>query len=398
MRNLIFKIDASLRAAVLLTLLAVAVTAQGTGDSVVIIDTTPAGGPAGQVAHWTETKIGAGLLDKFPCVDFASTEDIAAILGHERMKELLGGEETGEEQWKNLAGAVGARYIVAVSVTVLPNGQTIVSAKVIDAKTATTIANEMETAANAEAALDNAESVAKKLMQAFSSIFKNRCEAHWTGSINYTHLIQTSKTENRPGFNYGGGHTLQYSETKSENLSLTANIMLQPMTLGFNGKYSTQARVTQDYRYLYEFTENVSGEMPCREPGRNTYFKKVTGGLKKSRTENGADTDVVAVVIMFYGAGNEKYAIKAKPIKTIKTTGRVEERGRLVGCTPTPFSTVREIEDSKGVGFIDLEGTIDPKNPDVLTGKTVEGDLETGLKTWEWKLRLVRPNQKKALK
>ncbi|HVE59432.1 MAG TPA: hypothetical protein VNB22_21660 [Pyrinomonadaceae bacterium] len=396
MKNLILKIYARFQSKFLSAFLAimfltVSSFAQGTGDSVVIINTTPAKGPADEVAHWAVTKIGAGLLDKFPCVDFASTEDIAAILGYDRMKELLGGGEPSPEEWQSLAGAVGARYIIVVSVTIQPNGQTIVSAKLLDAKTASTIADELETAANAEDALDNAESLANKLMQSFSNIFKNKCEPHWTGSITQTRLLQTATTTDK------SSATSQGSETKSKNLSATVNIVLQPMTLGFSGRFSSQARVTQNYRYIDEFGWTQTGEFPCREPGRNTYYIKATTDFKRITTENGSGAGVETVFIRFYDDG--RYTIYTMTNKPIKTTVKVETSGNDVkNCGTFPFSTARENEDAKNFAYISLEGRVDPKNPDVLTGKKVEGDLETGQNTWEWKLRLVTPNRKKALK
>lgn len=394
MRNLIFKIyklfhwklSSALLLAAILTLSAFA---QGSGDSVFIINQTTTNNAAGVVADYLAGEIGEGIQNQFPCVDYSSPEDVKAVLDAARDKQLLTGE-LSQEQLADLAGAVGARYVVLVSVTVLPNGQTTVSARLLDTKTTNKIADESETAANAEAAFDNAESVAKKLMNAFSKIFKNRCEPHWTGSITYTKLIQmATKTENPEGVNTKG-RTVTVSETKSKNLSATANIVLQPMTLGFSGRSSTQARVTQNYRYLEEYTENQAGEIPCREPGRNTYYKKVTGNTKITQTDNGSETYVVTVFITFYDDGS--YTIRATG-KTIKVTGKIERSGNEAGCRPIQFSSTRETSRDDGFYYIDLKGQVDPKNPNLLTGQKVEGDIETGQSTWTWSLRLVQPKK-----
>ena len=398
MRN-IFRICGSFRsnlwrAFLPVMLFAVCAFGQGTGDSVFIINQTTTNNEAGVVADYLAGEIGEGLQDKFPCVDYSSPEDVKAVLDAARDKELLTGE-LSQEQLANIAGSIGARYIVLVSVTVLPNGQAIVNARLLDTKTTSTLADESETAANAEAAFENAESVAKKLMNAFSGIFKNRCEPHWTGTITYTRLVQTStKTENPEGAGTRG-RVVRTSETKSKNLSATASIMLQPMTLGFSGRFSSQARVSQNYRYLEEYAENQAGEIPCREPGRNTFYKKVTGDIKITQTDSGSETYVVTVFIRFYEDG--RYTIQATG-KTIKVTGRIERSGNEAGCRPTPFSSVRETLRDEGFYYIDLKGQVDPKNPNLLTGKKVEGDVETGQSTWTWSLRLVDPAQKKRVK
>jgi hypothetical protein len=366
----------------LLPLFAVCAFGQGAGDSVFIINQTTTNNSAGVVADYLAGEIGEGLQNQFPCVDYSSPEDVKAVLDALRDKQLLTGE-LSQEQLADIAGAIGARYVVLVSVTVLPNGQTIVTARLLDTKTTGTIANESETAATPEAAFDTAESLAKKMMQSFAKIFKNRCEPHWTGSVTHTRLIQMSETENRK----------TSSNTKSKNLSATANIVLQPMTLGFSGRSSTEARVTQNYRYLEEYISKQAAEIPCREPGRNTYYKKVTGEFKKVLVENGSGADVVTVFIRFYDDG--RYTIYATGIKPIKTKVKVETNSNPAECRPLQASTVSENEDTKNFVYINLEGQVDPKNPNVLTGKKVEGDLKTGQQTWTWNLRLVNPNKKK---
>lgn len=396
MRNLIFKIyrlfQRKLFGAFLLAAVStVSAFAQGSGDSVFIINRTTTNNAAGVVADYLAGEIGEGLQNQFPCVDYSSPEDVKAVLDAARDRQLLTGE-LSQEQLANIAGSIGARYVVLVSVTVLPNGQTVVNARLLDTKTTNTLADESETAENAEAAFDNAESLAKKLMNAFSKIFKNRCEPHWTGTITYTKLIQSStKTENPAGAGTRG-RTVTISETKRKNLSATANISLQPMTLGFSGKSSAQARVTQNYRFLDEYSETQAGEIPCREPGRNTFYKKVTGDTKITQTDNGSETYVVTVFIRFNDDGS--YVIQATG-KTIKVTGKIERSGNEAGCRPIQFSSTRETSREDGFYYIDLKGQVDPKNPNLLTGKKVEGDIETGQQTWTWSLRLVNPNKKK---
>jgi hypothetical protein len=357
---------------------------QGTNDSVFIINQTTTNNSAGVVADYLAGEIGEGLQDKFPCVDYSSPEDVKAVLDAARDKQLLTGE-LSQEQLADIAGSIGARYVVLVSVIILPNGQTIVTARLLDTKTGSTIANESETAANAEAAFDNAESLTKKLMQNFAKIFKNKCEPHWTGIISHTRLIQMSETQTHK----------TSSDTKSKNLSATANIALQPMTLGFSGKSSTQARVTQNYNYVEEFVSRQSVEIPCREPGRNTYNKKVNGEFKKTQTETGGGADVVTVFIRFFDDG--RYTIYASGFKPIKTTIKNETNNNPAECRPNPTSFTNEIEGSKNFVYINLEGQIDPKKTDVLIGKKIDGDIQTGQQIWTWNLRLVNPNKKKEI-
>lgn len=366
----------------MLMLFAVCGFGQSSGDSVFIINQTTTNNAAGVVADYVGGEIGEGIQNQFPCVDYSSPEDVKAVLDAMRDRQLLTGE-LSQEQLAAIGGAIGARYVVLVSVTVLPNGQTIVNARLLDTKTGSAIANESETAANAEAAFENAESIAKKILQQLSKIFKNKCEPHWTGNITHTRLIQSSETKTYK----------TSSDTKSKNLSATANISLQPMTLGFSGKSSTQARVTQNYNYSEEFVSKQSAEIPCREPGRNTYNKKVNGEFKKTQIETGSGADVITVFIRFFDDG--RYTIYATGFKPIKTTVKNETNNNPAECRPNPTSFTNEIEGSKNFVYINLEGQVDPKNPDVLSGKKTEGELQIGQQTWTWNLRLVKPKTKK---
>lgn len=382
-----------LRTAVLICFLSILLTTFAwaqSGSSVMIYSYGQKGTDSESVAHLVANEIGKGLF-KYPCVDQMDDQTLAALLGWERMRDLLG-KDLDEEMLQNLGGAVGAQFIVSVKSTTLPNGTTYTSVHVIDGKTGKIIAARDMPPTDAKGAVAAADALVKQIMQDFDNLFKGRCDAHWTGSISFSHQINRSKTENWEGFSAGAGYKAQISRTESEDMEETAYILLQPMALGHSGD-STKARVTQNYRYLQERVTSEKGKIPCREPGRNPFLKDVSGNEKETRTKNGGGTEIVSVTASVRQDG--KYQIKIYRIEHIKTKEKFERSGNIMGCKPIPFSSVSETEGSAGVGYINLEGQVDPKNPDILTGKLTEGDLEKGLKTWTWNLRLAKPNQKK---
>lgn len=377
----------------LLIFLAGAAAAQGTGSSVFIYNNALPKTQAKVVADFLADQIGKGLLKQYPCVDWLDDASLRALVGWERMAQILGAEPN-DEMLQNLAGAHGARYIVIVSATTLPNGQTSVSVKVLDSRTGRVIANRTETGADPEAALDNAASVAKSIMQDLSDVFKNQCEPHWKGTITYTRQKQISKTETRVGSSARPDvkpNTM--TTTKSENLLETVEILLQPMTLGFSGD-TTYTRVVQKYKYYAETIRDESGTMACREPGRNSFMKEVSGDEKVISDYSGQNT-VTHSVNVSVAPNTGKYRVSTKNIEKIITTEKYERSGNIMGCKPIPFSSIREGEGVAGVGYIELEGEVDPENPDFLSGKKVEGDLENGLETWTWSLHFVKPKPKK---
>ncbi len=212
--------------AVFLLLFSVGIAlAQDAGSTVFIYNNAPPKTQAKVVADFLGEQIGKGLLKQYPCVDSMDDASLRALIGWERMGQILGAEPN-DETLQNLAGAHGARYIIIVTATTLSNGQTSVSARVMDSLTGRVIANRMETGADPEAALDNAASVAKSIMQDLSGVFKNQCEPHWTGTITYTHLKQTSKTESWTGYSADAHINANITQTKSEDLNETAEILL----------------------------------------------------------------------------------------------------------------------------------------------------------------------------
>jgi hypothetical protein len=373
-------------------LFATAAAAQS-GNSVMIYSYGQKGTDAEALARYVANQTGKKLF-KYPCIDQMDDQSMAALIGWERMRDLLG-KELDEETLKGFAGAIGAQYIVSVKSYTLPNGAIYTSVHVIDGKTGKMIAARDMPPTAANNALTAADALVEQLMRDFDNLFKGRCDAHWTGNISYSRRIDWSKTENWEGFSSGAGYKAQISQTKSESLDETAYILLQPMTLGHSGD-STQARVTQSSVYHQESIRNEAGKIPCREPGRNTFLKDVTGDEKETRDKAGSRTEFVPVTVSVRQDG--VYRIEVYRIEQIKTKEKFERSGNLMACKPILFSSVSETEGSAGVGYINLEGRIDPKNPDVLIGKLTEGDLAKGLKNWTWNLRLVKPNQKKASK
>jgi hypothetical protein len=402
MRNLFYNIyvlfESHLFITVLLLILASTVLAQSNGDSVFAANSAKPKTEDHTAAETALNEFLIGVMKQYPCLDTMSNSDVAALIGVERMKEVLGTEREGQtldDVLKQIAGAMGARYFANFTATTLPNGKTVISGNIYDSRTGKMIANRLEQSEGANDRPRTADSVAKALLQDISSILKKeQCEPHWKGTITYTYVKQTSKTDTwtgaatRPNVKPNTSTT-----TKSENLSETAEVSLQPMTLGFSGD-TIKTRVTQRYKYYAETVIKENGTTMCREPGRNPYMKEVSGDEKVARDHSGQNT-VIHSVIVTISPNTGKYKVSMRNIEPLITTEKYERNGNIMLCTPVPFSSTREGQGKAGVGYIDIEGQVDPKNPDVLFGKKVEGDLENGQKTWTWNLQFVDPKKKK---
>jgi len=362
--------------------------AQGKGSSIMTYASgTPGAGKS--LADMVRNEIGIGLLQQFPCVDQMDDDVAAALVGLERWKQLLGAE-TSDATLAEIGGAVGARYIIVVRTSVLPNGDIYTSTVVIDTQTARMVASRDTPPAKPNDAVTAGKALVNQILNDLANILKGQCDEHWTGSISYSHRKEVSKNESSAGYSSGQHIPAKITVSTTERLDETADILLQAMALGSSGD-STMSRVVQKYHYQKDVIRNESGTTPCREPGRNPYRRDLTGDEKEIRTQNGQNTLTVPVTISVSPTGD--YRIMVYKIDKVKTTGRFERSGNLMGCKPNPFSSIAETDGVSGVGYIDLKGKVDPIKADILVGKIVEGDIVNGQKTWSWNLRLVKPKK-----
>ena len=116
------------------------ITAQSAPPSIFVYESSQGGTKADAAASSLEMQIFDGLFKKYPCMDLADKQGIAAMLGYERMLELLGVAEPNEELLRELGGAVGARYVVKITATQLPNGTVYLQVLVLDTVTGKAVA------------------------------------------------------------------------------------------------------------------------------------------------------------------------------------------------------------------------------------------------------------------
>ena len=110
------------------------------------------------------------IRDEFPCVNCSTPHDLRNTMNFMRMRALIGvpanQQESYDQQMVDLAGAVGADYIVSLRAMALPS-RWVLSGRWLDVRKTKPIAMEMEElAANGDALVDACQSIAKKLVEA----------------------------------------------------------------------------------------------------------------------------------------------------------------------------------------------------------------------------------------
>lgn len=370
------------------------VFAQTSGNSVMIYNETKPGSEESSVGNAFEQAFIKGLQEKYPCVDWMNEQVMRDAIQKLREKEVATGE-LDQTALAEIGNQVGADFIIVVKVTTLPNGQTVVSAAVLDFnKGGKRVADRVESAANGSA-YEAARRVAGQILADMATPFRGQCEAHWTGTITYIEKTFKNKNENRD-------LTVieKVNVMSSEDYERRLEVTLQPIAKGSktnfftNGNTTmTMSRVTRKFKNRVEQNVTETGEEACRQRGANPIRKKYRSEDKKIIDEQGENTATLPVEITIF-TDTGRFRVKMPtPALHIKRTE--EHSGVRDFCVPQPFNEPKSSERDETSSFFDFDGTFDLKTPDILVGKKVTGTIETRQYTIEWNLKLVQPDKKK---
>ncbi len=372
-----------------------AISAQTSGKSIMIYNQTKPGSEESAVGNAFEQALIKGLQEKYPCVDWMNEQVMRDAIQKLREKEALTGE-LDQAALAEIGNQVGADFIIVVKVTTLPNGQTVVSAGVLDFnKGGKRVADRLETAASGDSAYDAARKVADQILADMATPFRGQCEARWTGTITYIEKTFKNKTENRDLTSIN-----KINVTNSEDFERRIEVTLQPIAKGSktnfftNGNTTmTMSRITRNFKNHVESNVTETGEQTCRQRGANPIRKQFRSEDKKIIDEQGENTETLPVEItVFTDTGRFRIRMPTPAIHIKKTE---EHSGVRDFCVPQPFNEPKSSERDDDSSYFDFDGTFDLQNPDVLVGKKVTGTLETRQYTIEWNLKFVQPDKKK---
>ena len=386
----------SLLAALILVASALFITAQTTPPSIFLFWSAQGGKAAEGAASGLENQLYTDLFDKYRCMDMIDKSNVEALAQYQRMTDLLGGE-ANDQLLSQLAGAIGARYLINVAVTQLPNGNLYVRVVVIDSTTAKPVA--MRDSPPVSEAGVNAimDALRAQILADMASRLDGKCNEHWTGSISYNYKY--SESGPKPTNNiFSGGDAANVKSTWEQTVTATDDmyVMLRPMSLGMNGALQPKAQVTRQFAYHFDSKYRSTMQVRCRPRGANSYLRPATETHDEKMDETGETKATRTVRIYVYDSG--KYEIRLDSPVDIKTTWtRDDTQQRPGGCEdPPPVKAVSKGEDSVFAGSYkraggDIEGQVDPNNPNVLAGKVTSGNAGTGIQTITWNLRRVKP-------
>lgn len=351
-------------------------------STVVIHDSTAASAGGENSTSNLRSEIKSALEREKPCVETMDDQDLRDAIQDERERALLeGGDST--EALKAIGEKLGSG--VVISVKSLPTGGSAqVSASAFNTKTGQTIAREMGDASSAK-------QIAENLVRKIGSTLADQCQPHWSGTITYVSRLAQTKTTNDKGAMRAATRNTKRSLTESGEISATIKATLLPPESG-QSPGSARARVTNRMRFIMKKDSTTEGELYCRLPGRNPFWKGFNEKYSETSTQLGQGSDTMPVFISIDDDG--KYSIHVTaPGGTLY--GKIETSRTAATCDETPkdpTSDAKSLPDGRfeATSFEAHGRTTSPK-ADHLSGSE---NWPGGYTTVSWNLRLVKPKGK----
>ncbi len=340
-------------------------------------------GGAQSLANKIQDMVTSAMLQKYPCADISDSQALAAIIGFNKQRDLLGATtpEQQEELMHGVAGALGSSTIVLGRYELIGNTLS-VTVLVEDAASGTTVDADMESAAGNDpfTLFDLAKGAVDKLSIGL-------CRSYWTGMVSI--ITHESGGSSKAGKSADSG-TMTVTKYTYESVSLSP-----PKSLMSNPGDLSEPRAAYEYQARTEF--HSIGTLflldSCKGALQNIAYTN-EGTLKISQQDTWRDTIGVAV-----NRSTGKYVIHLNghdvPTQQIATS-------RASNFSKKPCGKVEQHPPAFTSGLsqiagAELSGEVDPKNPYKLEGKPPEKKYEDEAGTItvneSWSLTLRNPRR-----
>lgn len=386
MRSLIFSV------AIFVLISAGLVSAQTPLPSIFAFPTSMGGTKADAAASSLEGQLFTDLFNKYQCMDMMDKLGLEGMIELERMRDLLGAKPD-EGLLSQLGGAVGARYVIAVYASQLPNGTVYMQVIVVDSVTGKAVSRRDAPPADEKNINSTIASLKSQALADMANLLQGKCDEHWTGTITFKYRYDRSG----PPENMVPPTTGNIQESKTDAM----DVVLKPMSLGSTNPWYPGVKVTRHYEYHRLMKVETPEQVRCRPRGANSYLRPSRSAYSRKLDETGDATATRTLYVDIRSDGT--FVITMNKQVELTTTWTREDIDQASGGCEDPPPTVATSKGSNTLPprflgtYGELRGTWDPKTPDILKGNTTEGNEKVGVTTITWNLRRVRPkgrNQK----
>jgi hypothetical protein len=236
------------------------------------------------------------------------------------------------------------------------------------------------------------QQMADNLVKSLGPYLADQCKPHWAGTITYVSTSNESKSTSDKGAMRAASRNTKRDITESSTMTeMIKATLLPPDESKRQTVNSTRARVMHRTNFVYSKHSTTNGELYCRLPGKNPFWKGFSESFNETTTMLGQGTDTMQLFISFDGDGGYSIKVTAPggPLY-----GKFESTRKATGCDEAQQEpTVDAYSLPEGriqATSFDAEGRTSP-NPTSLTGSQTLPDGKTKI---SWNLRLVKPKGK----
>jgi hypothetical protein len=250
-----------------------------------------------------ETTAANKIIEAFPCAEVNSTTVVAALLGLERMKQLLG---TGDENaLQNIAGAMGCEYLVALKINV--TGQNaLVSAFCMDSKKAKTLARRSENGP-LNTALEMIDKVVKNMVDDLKEY--EICPYYGPVTIEVKSELDDSKTDYVPA-PCGSGDMVTINTTQKSNSTLKWELNKYTVRAADGtANYDLNEKMTIESNYSCYKCKN--GDQGAAKITETTESEAKTQGLSDESVSEGKQVKDARIKLTFLDDGTYTVLVEA---------------------------------------------------------------------------------------
>lgn len=217
-----------------------------------------------------------------------------------------------------------------------------------------------------------------------------KCGAFWVGRITRRrhagNATQSSKTS------LVGGKEQTYTESKKFSFEEVTEVDILPDP-PLPGITNPEALVTRRYQNSEFYRSTSDGMLQCRVPPP-THWQRISNETSNEKYEKGSGQSKIPVYIPRVSSGTYRIELAAPEITYEIDRSSTRTNAGCAGKAPDTVTNSTAKGTLSPTNFV-IEGSVNPKTPDILKGTISDGGDPTrgGEVTLTWELRLVKPKK-----
>ncbi|MBX7056344.1 MAG: hypothetical protein K1X36_15445 [Pyrinomonadaceae bacterium] len=217
-----------------------------------------------------------------------------------------------------------------------------------------------------------------------------KCGQFWVGRITRRRYAANTSQSTKTGVVAGVEQTNTELKRFSSEEVIEIDILPDPPLPGI---LNPEALVSRRYQTSEFFRATSNANMRCRVPPP-THWQRISNEITNEKNEKGSGRSKIPVYIPPLNSGKYRIELGAPEITYRIDRSSIRTNADCAGKSPDTVTSSTAEGKLSPASFI-IEGTVNPKTPDVLKGTISDGGdpARGGEVTLTWELRLVKPKK-----